>query len=75
MTIASESADLNQQYAEKERTSDIVYEMVFHNNGNPCGGWIDTEEVRSSYDATRMTPLESHDDFFRSAPQTRRMTR
>lgn len=60
MTIASESADLNQQYAEKGRHPDVTYEMIFHNNGNLCGGWLHTEEVLDEYrgpvtagDATR----------------------
>ena len=49
-TIASESANLNQQYIEKEKNKDIVYEMVFHTNGNLCGGWIDNEEILDKYE-------------------------
>lgn len=49
MTVASESANLNQQYVEKEKHPDVVYEMVFHNNGNLCGSWIDSEEVLDKY--------------------------
>lgn len=48
-TIASESANLNQQYVEKEKNPDMVYEMVFHTNGNLCGGWIDNEEILDKY--------------------------
>ncbi len=49
MTVASESADLNQQYVEKKKHGDIVYEMIFHNNGNLCGSWIDDEEILDEY--------------------------
>ena len=51
MTVASESADLNIQDREKGRNPDMVYEMVFHNNGNLCGGWIDNKEILSRYKA------------------------
>lgn len=49
MTVASEAANLNQQYAEKERHPEVVYEMIFHNNGNLCGSWIEEEEVLDEY--------------------------
>ena len=49
MTVASESANLNQQYVEKAKHPDVVYEMVFHNNGNLCGSWIDSEEILDEY--------------------------
>lgn len=48
-TVASESADLNQQYVEKAAHPDMVYEMVFHNNGNLCGSWIDKEDILDPY--------------------------
>lgn len=44
-TIASESADLNIQNREKTKNPNVVYEMVFHPNGNLCGSWIDNEEI------------------------------
>lgn len=44
-TIASESANLEQQYQEKANHKDMVYEMVFHTNGRLCGSWIPDEEV------------------------------
>lgn len=44
-TVASESADLNIQTREQAKHTDTVYEMVFHNNGNLCGSWIDTEQI------------------------------
>lgn len=49
MTVASESANLNQQYIEKDKNPNIVYEMIFHNNGNLCGSWIDNEEILDQY--------------------------
>ena len=44
-TIASESANLEQQYFEKDKHKNMVYEMIFHTNGNLCGSWIPDEEV------------------------------
>lgn len=49
MTIASESADLNIQNREKAKNPEVVYEMVFHNNGNLCGSWIDKEDILDEY--------------------------
>lgn len=49
MTVASESADLNIQNREKANNPNVVYEMVFHNNGNLCGSWIDKEEILDAY--------------------------
>ena len=49
ITIASESADLNLQDRQKQRDEDIVYEMVFHNNGNLCAGWLDDMEILDAY--------------------------
>ena len=49
MTVASESADLKIQDREKIRNPNIVYEMVFHNNGNLCGGWVDSIEVLDKF--------------------------
>lgn len=45
----SESADLNKLYAEKEKHKDIVYEMVFHPNGNLNGSWVDDEDILFKY--------------------------
>ena len=50
MTIASESADLKIQDREKNRNPNVVYEMVFHNNGNLCGGWVDNIEILDKYE-------------------------
>ena len=48
-TVASESADMNIQYREKAANPNIVFEMVFHNNGNLCGSWVDNEDILSEY--------------------------
>lgn len=44
-TVASESADLNQQSKEFATHPNTIYEMVFHPNGNLCGSWIDNEKI------------------------------
>lgn len=44
-TIASESANLEQQYTEKKKNSDMIYEMVFHTNGVLAGSWVPTEDI------------------------------
>lgn len=49
-TIASESANLEQQYIEKKKHHDMVYEMVFHTNGNLSGSWIPEEEILMEYE-------------------------
>ncbi len=49
MTVAGESANLNQQYIEKEKHRDTVYEMIFHTNGNLCGSWVEGEEILDEY--------------------------
>lgn len=49
MTVASETADLNIQNREVEAHPDVVYEMVFHNNGNLCASWIDNERILDEY--------------------------
>lgn len=48
--VASESADLNIQTREQAKYKDTVFEMVFHNNGNLCGSWIDTEQILDRYE-------------------------
>ena len=49
ITVASESADLRIQDREKQKNPNIVYETVFHNNGNLCASWIDSKEVLDKY--------------------------
>lgn len=50
MTVASESADLNIQNREIAAHDDVVYEMVFHTNGNLCASWIDNERILGPYE-------------------------
>ena len=47
--IASEGANLVKIYDEKEKHKDIVYEMVFHPNGNVNGSWVDNEDILLKY--------------------------
>lgn len=47
--VAGEAADLRQQYLEKSKHPDTVYEMVFHTNGNLCGSWIPEEDILDPY--------------------------
>ena len=48
-TIATESSNLEQHYIEKDAHKDVVYEMVFHENGNLTSSWIDDDEILSEY--------------------------
>jgi molybdenum cofactor biosynthesis enzyme MoaA len=43
--MCSEGADLVKIYDEKEKNKDVVYEMVFHPNGNLNGSWVDNEDI------------------------------
>lgn len=43
--VAGESADLEQQYREKKKHPDVIYEMVFHTDGVLAGSWIPSEEI------------------------------
>jgi organic radical activating enzyme len=45
VVVCSESADIRVQYAEKARHPEVVYEMVFHPNGNLNGSWVDDEDI------------------------------
>ena len=49
VVCVSESADLTKLYLEKEKHKDIVYEMVFHPNGNLNGSWVDNEDILLEY--------------------------
>lgn len=51
VVCVSESADLTKLYAEKSKkgNEDIVYEMVFHPNGNLNGSWVDNEDILLKY--------------------------
>lgn len=45
----TESADLKQLDKEKSKHEDIVYEMIFHPNGNLNGSWVDNEDILLKY--------------------------
>lgn len=47
--VCSESADLKIQTDEKNKNNDIVYELVFHPNGNLNGSWVDNEDILLEY--------------------------
>jgi molybdenum cofactor biosynthesis enzyme MoaA len=47
--MVSEGANLVKIYDEKEKHKDIVYEMVFHPNGNLNGSWVDNEDILLHY--------------------------
>ena len=49
LTVASESADLNQQYKEFAKKPNVIYEMVYHPNGNLCGSWVDKDKILIAY--------------------------
>lgn len=49
LTVAGESANLNQQYKEFAAHPNTVYEMVFHPNGNLCASWVDKDKVLIPY--------------------------
>lgn len=48
--VCSESADLRVQAKEKNANQDVVYEMVFHPNGNLNGSWVDNEDILLKYE-------------------------
>lgn len=43
--MVSESANLVKLYEQKKIASDVVFEMVFHPNGNVNGSWVDNEDI------------------------------
>lgn len=47
--MCSEGANLVKLYNEKAKHPDVVYEMVFHPNGNLNGSWVDSEDVLQRY--------------------------
>lgn len=51
VVVCSESADLKVQSREKYNNQDVVYEMVFHPNGNLNGSWVDNEDILLEYKA------------------------
>ena len=49
VVVCSESADLKVLYVEKVQHPDVVYELVFHPNGNLNGSWVDNEDILMEY--------------------------
>jgi hypothetical protein len=47
--LVSESADLTKLYVQKAKNRNIVYEKVFHPNGNLNGNWVDNEKILMPY--------------------------
>lgn len=47
--IATEYADLAVSYSENENHKDLVYEMVFHPNGNLTKNWQESENILMKY--------------------------
>lgn len=47
--MCSEGANLAKLYKEKTRNPEVVYEMVFHPNGNLNGSWVDKEDILCPY--------------------------
>jgi hypothetical protein len=47
--MVSESANLVKLYEQKEVAKDVVFEMVFHPNGNLNGSWVDNEDILLEY--------------------------
>lgn len=47
--MVSESANLVKLYEQKEVAKDVVFEMVFHPNGNLNGSWVDNEDILLGY--------------------------
>lgn len=47
--MCSESANLVKLYEQKAIHNDIVFEMIFHPNGNLNGSWVDNEDILLKY--------------------------
>lgn len=48
-TVTTEAADMGQQYEEKDANADVIYETVFHENGNLTASWVDDEDILDEY--------------------------
>lgn len=44
-----ESANLVKLYEQKQIANDVVFEMIFHPNGNLNGSWVDNEDILLAY--------------------------
>lgn len=47
----SESANLVKLYEQKQIANDVVFEMIFHPNGNLNGSWVDNEDILLAYNS------------------------
>lgn len=47
--MVSESANLAKLYEQKAIAGDVVFEMIFHPNGNLNGSWVDNEDILLEY--------------------------
>ena len=47
--MVSESANLVKLYEQKQIANDVVFEMIFHPNGNLNGSWVDNEDILLAY--------------------------
>ena len=47
--VVSESANLVKLYEQKQIAEDVVFEMIFHPNGNLNGSWVDNEDILLKY--------------------------
>ena len=47
--MVSESANLVKLYEQKQIAEDVVFEMIFHPNGNLNGSWVDNEDILLKY--------------------------
>lgn len=49
ITITTEASNLQEQVVQMQQHEDVVYEMVFHENGNLTAGWLDDQDILDSY--------------------------
>lgn len=49
--MVSESANLVKLYEQKQIANDVVFEMIFHPNGNLNGSWVDNEDILLAYNS------------------------
>lgn len=51
IAMVSESANLVKLYEQKQIANDVVFEMIFHPNGNLNGSWVDNEDILLAYNS------------------------
>lgn len=52
--MVAESASLTSIDEQKEKARDMVFEMIFHPNGNLNGSWVDDEDVLLPYERKKL---------------------